>query len=79
MLEYYINKLKKRIIKQKKLAIIEDKYSACRICDKKVSAESIKGHSDICLEKVNQKKNLVDLNIQLVKIAEDAYKKKHDF
>ena len=44
-----------------------------------MSAESIKGHSDICLEKVNQKKNLVDLNIQLVKIAEDAYKKKHDF
>lgn len=51
----------------------------CRICDQKISAILIKTHSTVCKEKAQKKKELLEINIKLSQICDEAYEKKHNF
>ncbi|KAL4446078.1 hypothetical protein ABPG74_021617 [Tetrahymena malaccensis] len=61
-----IDQIKNKVIEQ-----------ICRICDAKININNITEHSKTCLEKANQKKEILELDIKLSKIVEKAIEMRH--
>ncbi|EAS04177.2 Serine/Threonine kinase domain protein (macronuclear) [Tetrahymena thermophila SB210] len=64
---------------QENIDLIRNKVieQICRICDAKININNITEHSKTCLEKANQKKEILELDIKLSKIVEKAIEMRH--
>ena len=45
----------------------------CRICEKKVPANFMAKHTDICLKKIELKKEITEIDKKINEICESAY------
>lgn len=61
-----------------KLERKEKRTSVCRICDIYIPISEMNAHCENCVRKAEEKKKLIQMNLNLAKVSNRAYKLKHD-
>jgi hypothetical protein len=59
------------------LATKKKSKTICRICEQQIVVEVMQKHCETCQKKAESRKKLLQLNLALADVCQDAYQQKH--